>query len=289
MLDTEEFGGMIAITLIQKEATMATGKKFWSYETEEIYGAQTKYLRSHQLQRFMECPKTFIDYQTGKIPDQKKACYEFGTAGHLVCLQGREIFDLNYESQGWPKNKGKFCRRDSKAYKEWEQSIHENGMEVIRPDDYARAIAMMEAMAGHKLVQEILETSKGYYEAVVRVDKPECLQIRCDDIMPDLKVWLEFKTTKNLRFFEADIKRFGYLTQICFYRKVLLEKTGEIYTPAMIAVETQAPFRCGVWQFTEKDMEARTCEIDAALRRLQACKITGKWPDGFEDIQTYIE
>jgi len=82
-----------------------------------------------------------------------------------------------------------------------------------------------------------------------------------------------------------DIRAFGYLHQVSFYRALVAEASGQILPVHIVAVEKREPFRCGVWQVAPKVLDQAQIENEEAMADLRRCRETGNWFTRFESLR----
>ena len=91
----------------------------------------------------------------------------------------------------------------------------------------------------------------------------------------------DLKTTRTtgLRQFRSVIARFGYHAQLAYYADGL-DANGVVLDapPAIISVESSAPFDVLVLEFSDADLNAGRRVYRDALDLLSECRATDKWP-----------
>lgn len=127
--------------------------------------------------------------------------------------------------------------------------------------------------------------STGVAERVCRanVEGVPC-HIRMDRFNPERSI-VDLKTAADLDWFEHDVRRFGYVHQLAFYRMVLREATGVEAPVSLVAVEKEEPFRAGVWAISPETLDTAERANSAAIRRLRNCRAAQRWPTGFETVR----
>ena len=75
-------------------------------------------------------------------------------------------------------------------------------------------------------------------------------QIRIDWTHPHRGI-VDLKTCDELDWFEADARRYRYMTQFAFYQAVLAKVISQFVPVHVVAVEKREPFRCGVWRLSD--------------------------------------
>ena len=258
-------------------------------EPAEAYHAQAgKYLSSHLLATFRECPLTYQWMVSGRMPDRDRPAYLVGRALHALALEGREAYQAAY-AVGGPLNPktGKPYGADTNAFRDYAAGL---GKDVLSNDQADLVEHMAASLKGHSFIRELLVT--GYAERVVRCQHRGIpCQARFDWVstLPHLAI-IDLKTTDNLTWFEADARRFQYAHQMAFYRSVLAQALSvEVLAVAvhLIAVEKQPPYRCGLWRMGQECLAIAQAENEAAMERLLVCRQTGQWVTGYESVREF--
>lgn len=258
--------------------------KLFQKEPAEAYHAQaTHYLSSHQLALFRECPLHYRKWKLGEIADEDRPAYAIGRAAHTLILEGRLAFDAEFAIGGPinPKTGAPFGP-NTKAFAEWSEQI---GKSVLSTDHARLVEGMADSVRNHALANELL--GSGIAEGVIRRDYQDLpSQIRLDWFSPEYGI-VDLKTTDNLKWFEADARRFGYAYQLAFYRSIAQLALGQELPVHLIAVEKREPFRCGVWVVPGQSLDIAERENEAAIERLRNCMATDHWPTGYEDLRVF--
>ena len=266
-----------------------------SEPAEEYHAKRDRYLSSHQLLDFMKCPWLHRKKSVGLIKDTDSASYLVGRAAHVRILEGNEAYEAEF-ALGGPINEktGKPFGAGTKAFVEWAEA---QGKPVLSQEQ----VELVEQMAaGVGMNDEAVALLLfGRAEGVARAEYcgTPC-QIRIDWLHPHRGI-VDLKTCDDLTWFEADARRYGYHRQMAFYRAVLTQAMGSTSVDCaergdaagapvpvhLIAVEKKEPFRCGVWRVSDETLAQAQRENEAAIRRLLACRESGEWPTGFEEIR----
>lgn len=258
------------------------------HEPETEYHAQSKsgdILSSHMLARFQEMPYKYFAVITGRYKEPDKAEYAFGSAAHKLILEGREAFDQVYTVADGPVNErtGKPYGKDTKAYQDW---LSVQIGEVLSTADFDEIEIMRANIAAHPEIPRII-TGHGIAEGVVRAELEgvKC-QIRMDYFDPEIGI-IDLKTCRDIRFFEYDMRSFGYAFQMAFYRAVLRQATGTEYPVYMVAIDKTEFHVAGYWLIPGAELDIAERINAAAIRRLKECRETGIWPTGYERKQIF--
>ena len=252
-------------------------------EPADVYHAQAgRYLSSHQLMDFMNCPWMFRKKQLGLIKSEESEAFLVGRATHCRILEGREAYESQF-ALGGPINpsKKKPFGKDTQAFRKWAKA---QGLPGVHYDD----IDLIENLAsGVSMNSEAVDLLLyGRAEGVVRAtycDAP--CQIRIDWLHPHRGI-VDLKTCKDLSEFESKAVEYRYFNQLAFYRSVLSKVIGQIVPVYIVAVEKKEPYRCGVWRLSEDSLELARQENAAAINRFNAFKLVDHWPTGYETIRT---
>lgn len=260
-----------------------------THEPEAEYHARSKsgeYLSSHMLARFQEMPYKYFATISGLYQEPEKPEYAFGTAAHKMILEGEEAFNETYIVSDGPENPrtGKPYGKDSKAYQDW---AAEQIGEVVTNTDYDEIKVMWKHVAVHPEIPEKLLLPGGIAEGVVRaeIEGVKC-QIRMDYFHPDVGI-VDLKTCRDIRFFDYDMRAFGYAFQMAFYRAVLRAACGTEFPVHMIAVDKTEFHVAGYWNIPAAELDIAERINAAAIRRLKECRESGKWPTGYERKQIF--
>lgn len=257
-------------------------------EPAEFYHEQSKsgkYMSSHLLSDFRSSPLLYHKKVLGQVAEKDSSAYFLGTAAHKLILEGRDAFDTEYSISDGPVNEktGEPYGRTTKTFQAW-YAMQEK--EIISTEDFGTIAKFQQSVWAHPVASELL--SAGFPEAVVRaeVEGVPC-QIRMDWCDPERKLFVDLKTCAELKYFESDAKRYGYLLQTPFYHDVIKAACGEDWKVFIIAVEKAEPFACGVWHVTPEVIDNGTMVNRAALKRYKQCHENNLWPTGYETLRIF--
>jgi len=240
-----------------------------------------EFLSSHQLLDFMRCPWLYRKKQLGLVEDTDSPAYLLGRAAHCRILEGRDVYESQF-GLGGPVNPktGKPYGSATKAFAEWAAAQGKpvlSGSQIELVEQMAAGVAMNDAAVALLLY--------GRAEGVVRAQYcgVPC-QIRIDWLHPHRGI-VDLKTCDDLTWFEADARRYRYMTQLAFYQAVLAEAISHLAPAHVVAVEKKEPFRCGVWRAGDDALSIARQENEAAIRRLLVCRQKKFWPTGYEEVR----
>lgn len=261
----------------------------------EEYHAATKenqYTTSHRLNLFRRCPALYHKHITGEIVEGDTAAFQMGRAVHVLTIEGADKFDAEYLVADGPTNPktGKPYGRETKAFKDWAEL---QTRPVIGGEDHALMRKLSDAVHAHPIAADIL--SAGFAEATVRaVWDGEPVQARLDWFDPERGIIADLKTCADVDRFPFDIRDFGYVTQLAFYKRVLelAGYAGPSLRAYLIAVEKKEPYRVAVvelYPVTLEDgniAEASKYGVgnNLVMRELLTCRAKDEWPTRYEGI-----
>ena len=261
----------------------------------EEYHAATKenqYTTSHRLNLFRRCPALYHKHITGEIVEGDTAAFQMGRAVHVLTIEGADKFDAEYLVANGPTNPktGKPYGRETKAFKDWAEL---QTRPVIGGDDHALMCKLSDAVHAHPIAADIL--SAGFAEATVRaVWDGEPVQARLDWFDPERGIIADLKTCTDVDRFPFDIRDFGYVTQLAFYRRVLelAGYHGARIRAYLIAVEKKEPYRVAVAEISELTLnDGNVAEAgkygagnDTVMRELLECRAADRWPTRYEEL-----
>jgi len=254
-------------------------------ESADVYhGKRARYMSSHQLQDFMRCPQLWYRKSHGFIKDKDNDAYALGRATHTFICEGPTEFEKQYIMSDGPVNDrtGNPYGKATQIYAGW---LSEQTKPIISGSDYALILSMNKGVATNPSTAEVF--LRGVAEGVVRTQYCgiDC-QIRMDYYVEDHEEIVDFKTCKNLDYFESDARHFMYGNQIAFYRSVAMAGGLPVRSVKFVAVEKQEPYRAGLWIVDESSLEIWAQENAAAMERYRQCVTDNDWPTGYEDPRT---
>jgi len=258
---------------------------FLIHETEAEYRKKAKtYLTSHALADFHRCPLLYWQKVQGLITDEERPAYVLGRAAHMLILEGRNRFDMEYIVGDGPVNArtGKPYGTSTQAYAEW---VSSQGKPIITTEQFALIMNLATGIRSHAIAAELL--SNGVPEGIIRTEYCGRLcQARLDFFNPERGI-IDLKSVDDIDWFEADARRYGYAYQLAFYRSLLAQVLGRKAPCFFVAMEKRPPFRVGVWQVTEAVLDQCQRENEAAMARLSECEARNLWPTGYEEIRAF--
>ncbi len=256
-------------------------------EAEDRYHARSRageFLSSHKLGDFRKSPFKYHKMMTGEVEEKDKPEFLIGRAAHCLILEGQDAFDSRYVVSDGPINErtGKPYGKDSKAFQDW-LSVQPTA-DIITEADYAEMVAMSENIWSHREISDLLSAGRnGVAEGVVRapLEGMDC-QIRMDWFAPEIGI-IDLKTTRDIEFFQKDVREYDYILQMAFYRAVLREATGGAEYKCHLIVVDKTDFHiAGYGEIPSAELATAERINAAAIRRLRECQTRKEWPTGYE-------
>lgn len=282
----------------------ASGNRIWMRRTlpenamsddvpdDHYQKARRDYLTSTELKTFLRCPAMVYDERMGIHARSPSRSMDLGTLVHAMVLEP-QTFEEKYHVAAGPMNAktGKPYGRDSDAYRTWANGLTKT---IIRPEDYALAKQMEHGVLFNDVAAEIFELSEGFPESVLRAEYGGlACQIKMDwECEMNRTTIVDLKTCSDLdAFVKWDWKKFLYANQLAFYRSIYHEVYGKSQMFAgvdvlLVAVESQYPFRCGVFEIGDLELDDAEEENRKAIAELIQCIETNTWPTRFEKTRT---
>ncbi len=259
---------------------MITRDDFIWESAEEYHSKAKDYLSSHQLMSYEDSPALYA-YMKDQ-PKVETAAFRFGRACHTFILEGEEVFDDAYVLASGEdvmnKKTNKPYGYETKTFQTWEKAQKKIG---ITEDDFDLCRGMAAAVRGHETAANIL--SDGFPEAVLR--ETYCgvpCQIRIDWVNPRRESIADLKTISDITRFEVQFKSFRYSNQMAFYAAVWAVKFGFMPTVSIIAVESNPPFRVGVWTLTPATIKDARFYNETTIPKFVQSQQTGIYPTNYE-------
>ena len=258
---------------------------FMISEPAEEYHLRSRngeYLSSHMLATFRESPIAYQKKITKQTKDVDTPAFLLGRAAHSFILEGKRAFDKEFIVSDGPVNPktGEAFGKNTKAYAEWLASLEQT---PISSKDYHFITELGNSVMKHPLAYELL--AEGVAEGVVRTEYCTLpCQIRMDWFNPE-KGLVDLKTCDQLKYFEHDCRKYGYIYQLAFYRAIIEAVTGVKVPVYIIAVEKNEPHSTGVWKITSEVLDQADMSNRFALARFKKCQYESHWPTDYEDLR----
>jgi len=181
-------------------------------------------------------------------------------------------------------------RRTKEGKAKWEAFVAGNeGRTILDGGDYARVLAMRDAVRSHPLVAPYL--AAGAAEQTIRWTDPHAgiaCKARLDWISESRHSLLDLKSAAcgEARRFGAAAARYGYHGQAAFYRDGYRHATGRVRPYLLVVVEKDAPHDVSVFNVEDDALYAGEEEYKRLLAILRDCRARDHWPGRYQEEQT---
>jgi CRISPR/Cas system-associated exonuclease Cas4 (RecB family) len=242
-------------------------------------------LSASQLKKFAESPRIFEAYHVTKsIASEPSPAMRLGSAVHTAVLE-RVHFHRDYVVCP-----AECSDKRTKAYKDWSAGVDATKT-VLTDDEYLRVMQCA-------LAVESNETSRAIINASTHVEKSfayddfltgvEC-RVRFDAIAGDVVVDLKTVSDGSQTAFESSVAKFGYHLQAAHYLEGLRTiDPDRNWRFVFITLETQAPFRCRVFELSDDSLNFASMQRMALLEDYKRRMATGDWSEVGEKEVTVL-
>ena len=160
---------------------------------------------------------------------------------------------------------------------EWQEfSMAHRGVEIVTGDEYETASRMVEAIEGCPLAWRALEGQR-YARIEWKWLGRDCLShpdVLGSGHITDLKTGVSSEPHR----FRRQALRFGYHTQLAFYRLAARFMGMDPQEAYIVAVESTPPYPVTVFQLTPRALDAGERLCREWMERLLECEASGEFP-----------
>nr|MDD3585647.1 PD-(D/E)XK nuclease-like domain-containing protein [Thermoguttaceae bacterium] len=222
------------------------------------------------LKRFLDDPRWFAIN-----PDQgyeETEAMKLGTMIHCMVLESDQ-FCSRYSQFLPPKNeKTGEPYKSGKAYDAAKAEFEKQGKIACTEEQLITCCEVKKAItdSGFDRFFAALGTgAEAVFESVIY--DPEAKLKGRIDCYNETYGLIDFKTCSTpisdsfgRDLFQYKCRQFGYVYQLAFYAKIIRDKTGVVPPCSIIAAETSAPYRCGLYELSNNTIEdaINTIEMD---------------------------
>jgi len=181
------------------------------------------------------------------------------------------------------RDTGEPCGRYSSRFEQW---AREQGKPAIHHDQAELIEHLDTSVRTHPATRDLL--AEGVAQGVVRCSYRDVpCQSRIDWLNPHRGL-VTLEVCDGLNWLDSSLRSNGPAHRLAFERALLAELTSTWVPAHIIAVETRAPYRCGVWRVSRLLLRGVRKENEQALTRLKRYRELDHWPTGFEQIRTLM-
>lgn len=221
-------------------------------------------------------PRHFRYWKTHTRPDTPQMA--LGRAVHTAVLEP-DSFPLGYVV--WDG------ARRGKDWIEFRDVNTAAGREILNADEYAKCLAIRDAVRSHPVAARILEGAATEVTLQWTDEKTGlACKARADILNGGTLGDLKTARTIDEREFAANAYRLGYFGQAAFYASGAEAVFGERPDGCcFIAVESDPPHDVAVYEIDDDSLYCAENEVRQLLNLVADCERTGKWPGRYEQRQ----
>ena len=181
---------------------------------------------------------------------------------------------------GWTNGAIRAARDEARA----------NGLTPMLAADMFSVRAAVEACRGFLAQSDlagVLDDGESELTVIGRIGDT-WLRTRPDWLNPKMRISLSFKTTKasvHADSFGRMAKSMGYLFAQEFYRRCLVEATGDDYRHVILAQEQTAPYACALYESAPAQIAIDSAQVSRALEIWRRCMESSQWPGYGRGVQ----
>lgn len=209
-------------------------------------------------------------------PVKETPSMRLGTLVHSLTLEGK--------AEGYAV-KPADLRLTTKEGKAWKAEAEATGLDIVTADEFMKAEDIARSVMSYTPAVNLLEAAPYRERSFFWRDEETGVWCRCrPDAYGDTRL-VDLKTTSDLDKFGMALWSYAYDIQVAFYLRglnALLEPDEQPSEAAIIAVETNAPYRVGVYHFTTDDLMEAGWIIDGLLWRVKDSGLQSKAGVGSE-------
>jgi len=217
--------------------------------------------------------------------DKSTTALDLGRLVHTAILEP-DVFAGRYAEQPDFGDGRTKIAKEAKA--EW---IADHAGKIgVSAEDWQIVAGVRRGLARHSHAARLF--TRGLAEQTVRwTDDETGVKCKCrpDYLRLDAGIVVDLKTCRDVSAFARSVAEYRYHVQEAHYREGIAVATG--VQPShfiFVAVETEAPFACGVFELDAEALEKGRTLVRGNVSRLAECVNTGRWPAYYDDtgIQT---
>ncbi len=232
-----------------------------------------------RLKVFMDDVRDYhYQFLSGEYVAKPKACFDFGTAVHDICLLGSQANIVSIPSSVLATN-------GAKSGNKWKDFAADNaGKLLLKHDEYMAVLRCVDAVVKHPVASKLLYSQGPSEHAFSYDDENLELTLRCKVdklcLLPTGNVVMDLKTTatgtKPAKF-AKQIGNFGYHYQEYLYRKVLAANGVDIDSFVFVAVSIDQPHTVDCYTVNDEFRKLAEVDVENALMELAERTRANDW------------
>lgn len=211
-------------------------------------------------------------------PREDTSRLAFGRAVHTAVLEP-DRFPLEYVVWDGARRAGA----------EWSAFALANANRtILRRDEYETALAVRDAVMGHKEAGRLLRRRGVAEQTITWTDKATGLACKARPDWMTGRTLTDLKTTGDVDAFAFGrvAARLCYHGQLGFYRMAARQVKRGKWAVRIIAVEADAPHDVAVFKVPDDVLDLGEELAHDLLREVAECRDTGDWPGKYPGLQT---
>ncbi len=231
-------------------------------------------LSSSGAKAILDCPARFAWQREHPVV---KDAFDFGSVAHTLLLGlGEDIVVV--DAADWRTNAAKAQRDEAR----------DAGQVPILVGDYARAVALVDAVKAHPVAGQIFDPSKGRAErSLYWIDDETGITCRgrIDWEMSNALIDLKTAITAAPQRFSRSLVDYGYALQAAWYQDGYEALTGERLPFVHVVVEKEPPHLVAVYQVDADALAFGAAKASDARHLYAECESNDEWPGYSTEIE----
>lgn len=239
------------------------------------------------LSRFAKCPAAC------QVDIEPTPSMHFGSLAHAMILEGKEavlaryaeMSDFNGTTKEGKKIFSEWLEKNNMPLNTTKTSIMcgetktPEGKLIVTLKQLKDVVGQVQSIIAHPTARDFL--SQGQPEMAITWQDEETglhMKSKADWLRHDMLIDLKTTQCADRFIFKRNIWNMGYGMQMGIYHDGLIANFHHVKTVAIIAVETNAPYCCNVFNITDEALERGKIQYRELIRRYKIHKETGVFP-----------
>ena len=209
-------------------------------------------------------------------PIKATPAMRLGRAAHTLALEPRLFASEFAVYEG-----------DRRAGQDWQAFAAANAdRDILKASETGTARAIAAAVHAHPLLAGYREGAD-YEVTVTWTDAGSGIRCKArpDWLPPKVLIDLKTSNTINELRFASHAEKLGYFNQLGHYVAGLEACGHPVEKVLLVAVEAKPPHDIAVFTVAESSIASARQEVSELLKRLRACRDSGRWPGRYESEQ----
>jgi hypothetical protein len=223
------------------------------------------------IKQFLRSPAHYRHWQTA--PSEPTPAQRLGTLVHTLTLEPGSFADHYAVAPVVDRR----TKAGKEQYEDWSATL--NGRDPVTLDQYDTAQHIARSVRSQPAWAPLLIGSEIEVTAVSDIDGHRC-KGRADIVAGKTLVDLKTAANASPQAFSRSMATYGYHIQAALYCDLFGADRF-----ILVAVETAAPYACGIYTVDDASLEQGRIEYRRALAGIRECRATDNWPSyGAQEI-----